>query len=547
MKAISHKILLWAAATVFILTACESLTDKNINPNGVSPQEAHPNLILPTILTEAAKNVVNLGFGNIAGVVQHTQKNGWGGGHNNYDWSNQSWSGQYAILRNNKFLNERSEELGLEFHQGVSMTMKAFVFGMITDLWGDAPYSKALNGDQGGNENLLPQYDSQQAIYAGITSDLEAANILLSKPQTDYTEVVPAADVIYGGDAGKWQKLANSLMLRYYMRISEKDPATAQAGIEKIINDPGTYPLITSNEDNAMMEYVGNSSSDAWPSNAVFDASESNYTRIQMCVTLIEALQRLQDPRITVWAEKVQIPLVVEDSLAPGTDAVIDGVRYIHPAEIPAGVPFDTNPDYVGLPAGIGGIPAAYNLNPVPTQGGPNPHVSQISEMYKGAAGGLLQSRVFAASETHFILAEAALKGWNVGGSAQTYYETAVTLSLESWELGDAAGDYLLGPAAYDGSLEQLMEQKWISNWTTATEAWYDYRRTGLPALQAGQLVKREAIPLRFYYMQDELNINADNANSAVNLLEETAYSQGDGKNSAWSKSWLLQGTGKPY
>ena len=527
-------------------TSCDSLTEINVNPNGVAPEKTHPNLVIATVLSETGKNVVNLGFGNIAGVIQHTQKNGWGGAHNNYDWTNQSWSGYYGILRNNQFMLDRADELGLEFHKGVGLVMKAYVFGLIADLWGDAPYSAALKAQEGGNENLLPQYDNQQAIYTGILAELETANGLLSKAPGDYQEIFADADIIYRGDVSKWRMFANSLMLRYYMRLSEKDPATAKAGIEKIAADPGSYPLITENGESALMDYVGNSSSDSWPSNSVYDASESNYTRIQMCVTLVKALQRLQDPRISIWAEKIQIPLVVSDTLPAGTDAIINGVRYIHPDEIPAGVPYDTDPEYVGLPAGIGGIPAAYNLNPVPTQGGPNPHVSQISTMYQNAAGGMLKSRLFNASETHFILAEAAQKGW-AAGDAQTHYETAVGLSLASWGLDDEIATYLSGDAAYNGTLEQLMEQKWISNWTTATEAWFDYRRTGLPAFEAGELVKREALPLRFYYMQDELNINTTNANEAIDRLEETNYSQGDGKNSAWSKFWLLQGTGKPY
>jgi hypothetical protein len=51
----------------------------------------------------------------------------------------------------------------------------------------------------------------------------------------------------------------------------------------------------------------------------------------------------------------------------------------------------------------------------------------------------------------------------------------------------------------------------------------------------------------RFYYGQDELKLNEDNAMEAVNNLEVTSYSQADAKNSAWSKQWLVQGTGKPW
>src|SRR5690606_40605471 len=100
---------------------------------------------------------------------------------------------------------------------------------------------------------------------------------------------------------------------------------------------------------------------------------------------------------------------------------------------------------------------------------------------------------------------------------------------------------------AFDGSLEQIMEQKWIASWTAATESWFDYRRTGLPDFQAGPAGKRAELPVRFYYMTDELRLNADNAERAMELLEVTNYSQADGENSAWSKPWLLQGTGKPW
>src|SRR5690606_23758643 len=106
----------------------------------------------------------------------------------------------------------------LKFHQGVSLVMRAFVFGQITDLWGDAPYTHALKGDEGETENLLPAYDSQEVIYDGIIADLTEAATLLSDSPDSYREIFPEADPLYGGDPAKWQKLANSLRLRYLMR-----------------------------------------------------------------------------------------------------------------------------------------------------------------------------------------------------------------------------------------------------------------------------------------------------------------------------------------
>jgi hypothetical protein len=67
------------------------------------------------------------------------------------------------------------------------------------------------------------------------------------------------------------------------------------------------------------------------------------------------------------------------------------------------------------------------------------------------------------------------------------------------------------------------------------------------PALSAAPAAKRQALPVCFYYMQDELNINSANASAAVERLEVTHFSQTDHTNSAWSKPWLIQSTGKPW
>lgn len=527
--------------------SCEDLTKVNTNPNGVEPELVNPNLIMPTILTETGKLYVNLGYQDIAGVVQHTQKDAFSSGHNDYDWGgNQSWSGYYDILRNNSLLYNRAVSLNLEFHQGVSLVMKAFVFGLITDLWGDAPYSKALNGETGGLENILPAFDSQEAIYTGILADLEKANTLFSKPKSEYSSIVDNVDVYFGGDPAKWRKFANSLALRYYMRISAKKPEVAKAGIEKIVGNATQYPIITANTDDVTMAFPGTSTDTSWPANAVFDVSGSNYRRLKMAATLVETLQGISDPRLGVWANKVEIPLVLDEKLPVGTDKIVDGKRYLSPDKVGKAV-INTNPNYVGLPTSVSALPSAYNLNPTPGQTSFNPHVSYVNNIYKQATGPLLKARLVSAAEVNFILAEAALKGWATG-DAKTRYEAGVKASLTTWGVSSSSTTYLANKGvAFDGTLKQVMEQKWIASWTAATEAWFDYRRTGLPALKAGPAAKRQVLPVRFYYMQDELNINKANASAALDKLEVTNYSQADAKNSPWSKPWLMQGTGKPW
>jgi hypothetical protein len=527
--------------------SCKDLTVLNQNPNGINPITANPNLVISTVLTETGKSFVNLGYQDLAGVMQHTQKDGWSGGHNTYEWGgSQSWASYYDILRNNQYVYDRSVALNWEMHQGISLVIKSMMFGLITDLWGDAPYSAALKGADGGTANTFPAFDSQEAIYTGILADLEKANTLLSKNAAEYTSTPGAADVYYQGNPSKWRKLANSLMLRFYMRISTKKPDLAKAGIEKIMANAVQYPIITAIADDTAMPFAGNSNDDSWPANAVYDASASNYRRLKMAATFVNKLLELKDPRIAVWANKVQIPLVVDENLPKGTDRIENGKRLLSPDKV-VGRDVNTNPDYVGLPTGlIGG--ASYNLSPTAEQAANNPHVSWLNDIYKQAKGPLLRSRMMSAAEVRFILAEAALKGWSVAGAAKTHYEAGIKASFDTWGTTAGYATYMTQKGvAYDGTLKQIIEQKWISSWTAAQEAWFDYRRTGFPELTVGPASIRKVLPVRFYYMLDERNLNKINTEAAMLKLESTIYTEADGKNSAWSKPWLLQGGSKPW
>jgi hypothetical protein len=85
------------------------------------------------------------------------------------------------------------------------------------------------------------------------------------------------------------------------------------------------------------------------------------------------------------------------------------------------------------------------------------------------------------------------------------------------------------------------MEQKWIASWTTATEAWMDWRRTGLPALVVGPRLGVDNLPLRNRYPDEEANLNADNYGQAVGGLVPTDDVHDEGNDSQYSKMWLLQ------
>lgn len=540
-------------------TACDDKLDElNINPYGIDPTEVNPNLLLPGILASSAQSYTDLGVNNLAGAVQHTQKNGWFDGHNYYSWENSGWGGWYSILRDNNLLYNRAVAMENDFFQGISLTMKSFVFGNITDLWGDAPYTNALQGDQPDLELQFPSFDNQEVIYDGIIADLKSAVALFETASN--VGVLPENDLYFNGDADQWKRFANSLLLRYYMRISSKKPDVAKAGIEAIYAS-GDY--IQSSSQDAVLDYTGGSS-DIWITRHVA-LNPDDFQRYQACQTFIDQLMGTSDPRLSTFFAPVRVRWVADESLASASEDFIrldgeplevvtyafddfvdnysgyDFTRRFNPNEV------EYNDDmYVGLPAAIA-VPSSYNGNPSPGQGTQNQHVSQLADTYMNEGGGILKSRLISAAEVHFILAEAAMKGWSVG-SAEDHYYAGIMSSLETWGDEDGYEEFIAQEGvAFDNTLEQVITQKWVASWTSAAESFADYKRTGYPMLQAGPLSPQPVVALRFQYGNDEYNNNSESINGALDRLELTEYSGNYGKDSQWSKSWLYQGTTVPW
>ncbi len=546
----------------FALVSCDSgLAEVNVNPNGVAPSESHPNLLISTVMTGLATSSTNRGYAGDTGVgAQYTQRDSWS--DNRYDWDTGSiWNTNYSLLRTNKLANDRAVELGLKFHEGVTLVLKSMLFGGLTDFYGDIPYTEATMGNQIDGTSR-PAYDTQQSVYAGIIADLEKASTLLSG--TDFVDIDPDQDVFYHGDPKKWEQLANSLLLRYYMRLSEKDPAIAQAGVVATLSKP----LIISSEDDCILAYVGGVENQSWPNSGQF-GSASNFFRVKPCSTLTDKLFELKDPRSNIWFAPVEIPTkVVPAADVPGGEDVgeLDGVRYIsdaaigvdfaiysastYAADLQAGLKLiDTNSVYVGLPVAVSAIdPYEYNLNTEGARGGKNPYVSKMNEIFnqKDDGGDFLNARLMSAAEVHFLMAEAAQRTW--GSNAQAHYEMGIKASLNIWGMGDQFADYITNPGvAFDGSLAQIMEQKWIANMFNGDQAYLDWRRTGLPAFVAGPYAREDVMPLRFIYPADEININGDNYQIGASTLEGTSYSTTDPNDSPYERPWIVQGVSSPW
>lgn len=545
---------------LLILSGCEeNLTNANINPNAVNPETANPNQVMPKVMVDLARSYTDLGYGFIGGTMQHMQEDAWKTTYNDYIWENRNWGNYYGMLRNNEFVLDKAIENNQPFLEGMALTMKSVIFGKITDLWGDAPYSEALKANA-EEPVLTPVYDVQDVIYQGIIEELKEAASIFATGNTNGS--LGGNDVYFGGDINEWHKFANSMILRFSMRLTEKMPDVARSNIEEVYNS-GVF--FTSSEEDVSVPY---NDADFWPEAAV-ETDPTNFRRRRICNTLLNRLYEYEDPRKEVWVRPVHCRWVEDTSLSQPVDPYIrengeltDVVSYSdaqYLERIAAGneytrhfnpnlvdEPYDTR-EYVGTPPNMFD-PSGHNGNPTPGQQLQNQHASQLADIFRETSGEFLESRIMTAAEVSFILAEAAWRGWNVG-DGESHYNNGVQQALNIWGVGDHYSDYIQNPGvAYNHTLEQIIEQKWIAAFTIATEAWFDYRRTGFPEITPGPSALEQAVPVRFKYGNDELNFNTEHVQAAIQRLEPASpYSDNHGNNSQWHKTWLIQGTNEPW
>jgi hypothetical protein len=360
---------------------------------------------------------------------------------------------------------------------GPPLVMRSLIFGYVTDVWGDVPYSDALKGD--AEEVVIqPAYDAQKDIYTGLFSDLSEA---VSAIAGGSGQTLGAADPIFGGNSLRWQRFGNSLRARHAMRLANVDATTARAELTAAIAAPGG--LMESNADNAQMN---------WPGDGIYDNpwSVNNRTRDdhRLSDRLMGEMLPVNDPRIPVYAQ----PTLADEDV------------------------------YAGMPNALTASEAgSYSL----TSSRPGCVFYSTPRFGAGCAslpGASFPSFVLTYAEVSFILAEAAERGW-ITGSAAAYYEQGIRASMEQWGVTDAAAvDAFLARSeiAYAGGtagLRQIALQKWIALYTDGVSAWAEWRRTCVPeTVKPGPAAIINTVPRRYQYSIREKSVNTANVDAAI-------------------------------
>ncbi len=358
---------------------------------------------------------------------------------------------------------------------------KAYTFMILTDSYGDVPYTEAGLGYLQGT--VFPKYDPQQAIYTDILKELDEASAAL-----DASKTKEASDVIYAGDVTKWKRLGYSLMLRAAMRLTKVDANTAQNYVKKAF----AGGVMQSNADNCILRHTA-----AYNNEIGSQLNSSERANFYLHATFVDFLKNSNDPRLGI------IALKYNTKAQSATDFTKDPAKQI-------------------------GIPAGYDqstLSKTPNYPGEIELYSQVDRTKVGRFDAPCFFVTF--GQTQLLLAEAAQRGW-ITGNVADYYKAGVKGHIQQFTEYDANSNvseatieayFTANPFNAAKALEQINTQYWVASFMNNPEAFANFRRSGFPALTPnpypGKEIKGNFIN-RLSYPVDEISVNKANLDAAV-------------------------------
>ncbi len=379
------------------------------------------------------------------------------------------WTNLYAGGENLVQLDKLALAQNKKQYRAISFLLKAYMFQVITDAWGDIPFSQALLGDSGVTS---PKYDAQQAIYTGLLGMIDSANALIDPSDP----VLPGSDdLIYGGKMGQWTKFSNTLRLKILLRLSQKDPGTAQAGIAALF---ASNPTFLGSGDDAQVNF----SSTSGNKNPLY-SEQAGLGFVQNLVasaTCLDSMLSNNDPRISVFYE----------------------------------------PDANGAFTGI--LQGNYSTS-VSTESIPSFNVAGDAQNSQSA---LAPVKFLTGYESCFLQAEVFARGWATGSDTSLFYQgiaanfnsysnnfpdtVNATTALANYEASAYWASYPSGGSATQ-KIRAIITQKWFSMCgNQGFEAWTEWRRTGYPdffTISKSSLIGNN-FPRRFLYPYSEVTRN---------------------------------------
>ena len=511
--------------SLFMYSCKKDFDEINYNPHGfttASDGSLFNGIIQSMILTGNEQFYINNEI-----LYRQTQqaalaKEAWG----NYTLGTEDmWSNYYRIMPSFRELEKRwnaedqtGEILNMRAMLKIAMAYKTF---RLTDIFGDMPYFNAGYGFE-DLEYLYPAFDSQELIYKHLLDELKWCDenidvtAVTEEPFTSFS----AFDPLLKADMAMWQKFANSMRLRYALRMSEKEPELAGEIIRSIIEEE--RPLILGYD---FIAYVGEQVS-IWPADMGFKNQSLNWSfrehkNLRMGSNIWHQLAShdstdgsgIFDPRAYIFFETNNEDMWVPYPQLPEPTTPTIG-----------GIPYDTHRDGPGAYF-IKGEDCIYSIF--------NYFVTRDEDF--------MPIPLFTGAETHYILAEAYFRGIGLPldpDQADIEYMNGINSSIDYWMevannsrlpvSGQKFPDMISIPPNLDAisvlnvfgswmagsdeeKLRNIYTQRWLDAFRQPWEAFALTRRTNM--------TPREGDPINYFrlpYPPSEAEYNTANWQDAV-------------------------------
>lgn len=456
MKILSKRLIA-ISAVVLIMISCKKQLDINIDPNNPSLSQGTPKLVFPLVVASSAGRIGG-DLAILGGIwaqfwTQNTTSNQYKT-IDAFDLSKSDYGGTWdelyaGALNDANFVITKARESQDWNFLLMGTVLKAYTYQVMVDLYDQVPYTEAFQGAA----NLQPKFDDGYTIYKGLLAELDTA---LSK-NFDASTNTPAgpSDLIFPSsattwDVDNWIKFANTLKLKFYLRMVYAKPAEAEAGIKALYSAGANFLNVNA--------ALGNFVNEPDRSNPLY---EFNFRKLntdanlKASLTFLTWLQSNSDPRL----------------------------------------PFYYQPT-TGSTTAYSGINQGDYLNPSPT----------FNTASKARVNPTDLVDYISLSESNFLQAE-ALERFFGGVGAKAKYDAGVTASFSRYGLNSAS---FIGTAAryaypasgnFEQKLEAIIVQKWSSMPNShALEAYFERNRTGYPRTSPVYSTDAAYVPGQFVY-----------------------------------------------
>jgi len=507
-----YKSLSVFLSMLLILSSCQNFEELEKDPN--RPRAVPASLVFTGILNDMYTEFNSTPWGTTHRWNQYHAVNYNYYGNNEYAWTATSLN--FFTLKNTvKMEEEAAKSFGtgqVNPYSSLGKFFRAYFYYGMSMRVGDLPLSEALLG----LENTAPKYDTQKEVFMNILKWLDQSNDELSQLIADDNNFL-AGDIYFSNDLKQWQKLVNTFKLRVLVQLSKKENDTdlnIKARFAQVLSNPAKYPLMAAISDN--LQYTFNEAANKYPVNR--DNFGFEATRYNMAATYIGLLTSLQDPRVFYVAE-------------PATRLVDQGIS-----------PTSYNA-FVGAPSGE-------DLSNMSTKT-LNGEYSLYGRYRYYRTYTAEPAIIIGYPEMCFNIAEGISRGW-ASGNAEDFYKKGIQASQGFYGITEGANTvkflkraapdvtkeasydtytvnfnfdtyYNQNTVKYAGNnatgLNQILAQKYLAFFqNSGFEAYYNYRRTGVPTFSTGVGTGNSGrIPKRFQYPAIERSVNTVHYNEALN------------------------------